>query len=85
MELKIIKWQCIVQTYMRGNIQKLYKIAGKWDDQKQYKDILEAEMVTTPEGCTESSPMSPVPSVTVKNSLQVNKYVNLLKFYMSNR
>ena len=30
------------------NIKTLYKHAGKCDDQKQFKDILEAYMVSTP-------------------------------------
>ena len=31
------------------NIKKLYKHALKCDDQQQFKDILEASMVSTPE------------------------------------
>ena len=31
------------------NIKKLYKQAGKCDDQQQFKDILEDAMVSTPE------------------------------------
>ena len=34
------------------NIKKLYKQAGKCDGQQQFKDILEADMVSTPEGFT---------------------------------
>ena len=30
------------------NIKKLYKQAGKCDDQQQFKDIIEAAMVSTP-------------------------------------
>ena len=41
------------------NIKKLYKYAGKCDDQQQYKVIIEAEMVSTHEEITENSPMSP--------------------------
>ena len=48
------------------NICKLYKISGKCDNQQQYKTILEASMVSTPEGFIENSPMSPSPSITVK-------------------
>ena len=29
-------------------IKKVYKQAGKWDDQKQFKNILKADMVSTP-------------------------------------
>ena len=38
--------------YMNTNVlknQKLYKQAGKYDNQQQFKDILEAAMVSTPE------------------------------------
>ena len=40
------------------NIKKIYKQAGNFDDQKQFKDILEAAMVSTPEGFTNNSPIS---------------------------
>ena len=32
------------------NIKKLYKYVGKYYDQQQYKDMIETEMVSTPEG-----------------------------------
>ena len=44
---------------MSGKHKKLYKTAGKCDDQQQYKAILEAEMVSAPEGCTGNSTMTP--------------------------
>ena len=53
-------------TFME-NIKKLYKYDGKCDYQQQYKAILEAEMVTTTEGFTDNSPMSPGPYVVIKN------------------
>ena len=31
-----------------GNIKNLYKSAGQFDDQQQYKVIIEAAMVSTP-------------------------------------
>ena len=37
------------------NIKKLYKQDGKFEDQKQFKDVLEADMVATPEGFTYNS------------------------------
>ena len=40
------------------NINKLYNHADKCDDQKQLKDILDAAMVSTPEGFTNNSPRS---------------------------
>ena len=49
------------------NINKLYKYAGKCDYQQQYKAILEASKVSTPEIFTVNGPISPSQSVTVKN------------------
>ena len=48
------------------NIQKLYKHFGKYDDHQQIKDILEADMVSTPEGFIGNSPISPMKSTPVK-------------------
>ena len=42
------------------NIKKLYKQAGKCDDQQQFKDILEAYIVSTPERFTDNSPIYPM-------------------------
>ena len=39
------------------NIKKIYKTAGKCDNQQRYKSIIEAAMVSTLEGFTENSPM----------------------------
>ena len=44
------------------NIKKLYKQAGKCDNKQQFKDITEAAMVSTPEGFTDNSPISPMAS-----------------------
>ena len=44
------------------NINKLYKHDGKCDGQQQFKDILEADMVSTTEGFTDNSPISPMAS-----------------------
>ena len=48
------------------NIKKVYKQAGKCDDQQQFKDILEAAMVSTPEGFTNNSPIYPMTSLPIK-------------------
>ena len=48
------------------NIKKLYKHAGKFDDQKQLKDILEAAMVSTPEVLPYDIHISPMTSTPVK-------------------
>ena len=42
------------------NIKKLYKQAGRCDDQQQLKDILEAYMVSTPKVFINESPISPM-------------------------
>ena len=34
--------------------------SGKCDDQQQFKDIIEAAMVSTPKGFTDFSPISPM-------------------------
>ena len=48
------------------NIKKLYKHAGKCDDQQQFKDILEAAMVSTPELISNNRPISPMAPSPVK-------------------
>ena len=47
-------------------IKKLYKHAGKCDYQKQFKDTLEAAMVSTTEGFTNKSSISTMKSTPVK-------------------
>ena len=48
------------------NINNLYKHAGKYYDQQQFKYIPESDMVSTPEGFTDDSPISPMTSTPVK-------------------
>ena len=48
------------------NIKKLYKQAGKCDDHQQFKDIIEAAMVYTPEGFTDNTPIYTRKSTPVK-------------------
>ena len=48
------------------NINKLYKHDGECDYQKKFKYILEAAMVSTPEGFTNNSPRSPMTPTPVK-------------------
>ena len=48
------------------NIKKLYKHAGKCDYQQQLKYIIEAAMVSTPEGFNDNSPRSPMTPTLVK-------------------
>ena len=58
------------------NIKKLYKQAGKCDNQQQFKDIIEAAIVSTPEGFNDSSTISPRTSTPVnKPSAQKSLYL----------
>ena len=52
-----------------GKIKKLYKSAGKCDNQQKYTYIIESAIVYTPEGLTGNSPMPPGPYIYVKNKL----------------
>ena len=48
------------------NIKKIYQHAGKSDDQQNLKDILDAAILSTPEGGTDNSPNMHMESITVK-------------------
>ena len=50
------------------NINKIYKHAGKCDEQQQFKDIIEAAMVYTLEGFTDNSPRYLMTSTPFKKS-----------------
>ena len=60
----------VIDQYLRNNaihehkclenIKTLYKQAGKCDDQKQFKDILQGAMVYTPELLNYNSHISPM-------------------------
>ena len=39
-----------------NNIKKIYQHAGKCDDQKNLKDIIDAAILSTPEGVIDNSP-----------------------------
>ena len=49
-----------------NNIKKIYKHAGKCDDQKNQKYMLDADMVSTPEEVTDDSPSFTMTSTPVK-------------------
>ena len=59
------------------NINKLYKHAGKCDDQQKFKDIIEADMVSTPEGFTNNTPRYPVTPLTLKKVLENHCVISL--------
>ena len=55
--------------YMNTNVLKLskiYKQAGKCDNQKKFKDIIEASTVSTPELFINENSISPMTSTPVK-------------------
>ena len=47
-------------------INKLYKHAENCDDQQQFKDIIKAAMVYTPEVFTDNTPRPPTTPLTLK-------------------
>ena len=49
-----------------NNIKNIYQHAGKCNDQQKLKDILEAAILSTPEGFIDNSPNVPMPSTPVK-------------------
>ena len=51
------------------NINKLYKHAGKCDDQQQFKYIFVSTIVSTTEGFTNNSPISTMTSTTVNKPI----------------
>ena len=50
------------------NINKLYQHTGKCDYQQKCKDILEAAMISTPEGFTNNSPRYPMTPTPVNKT-----------------
>ena len=69
----ILKQQSIYEHKCLENINKLYKHAGKCDDQKQFKDFLDAAMVSTPERLTNNNPTSPRKSTDRLRNLTLPK------------
>ena len=51
------------------NINKLLKNRGKCDYQHQYKEIIESDMVSTPEGCTNNSTITLNPAMFTKSPI----------------
>ena len=49
-----------------NNIKKIYQHAGKCDDQQNLKDILDAAIISTPEGVTDNSHNVHMTSTPVK-------------------
>ena len=51
-----------------NNIKKIYQHAGKCDDQQNIKDIIDAAVMSTPEGVIDNSPTVSMTSTPVKKS-----------------
>ena len=49
-----------------NNIKQIYQHAGKCDEQQNLKDILDSDMVSTPEVVIDNSPNVHMPSTPVK-------------------
>ena len=67
-----------------NNIKNIYQHAGKCDDQQNIKDIIDAAILSTPEGVTDKSPnvnMTPTP---VKNQVLGNNFVYSQTYWMLN-
>ena len=52
-----------------NNIKIIYQHAGKCDDQQNIKDIIDAAMVSTPEGVIDNSPNMLMTSTPVKKPI----------------
>ena len=48
------------------NIKNIYQHAGKCDDQQNLKYIIDADILSTPEGVTDNSPNVNITSTSVK-------------------
>ena len=58
-----------------NNIKQIYQHAGKCDNQQNLKDILDADMVLTPEEVTDDSPNAPMTSTPVLKKVLGNNFV----------
>ena len=55
---------------MSGKYKNLYKTAGKCKDQQKFREMIEAAMISTSEGCTNNITVTPNPSVSAKIPVQ---------------
>ena len=68
-----------------NNIKKIYQHSGKFDDQQNLKDVLDAAMVSTPEEIIYDSPSFPMTSTPVKNQVLGNHCVYSPTYLMLKR
>ena len=74
-----------VEHKISNNIKYIFQHAGKCDDQQNLKYILDAAMVSTPEGVTYVSPSLRITQTTVKNQVLGNHCVYSLTYLMLKR
>ena len=67
-EIYLLLSNCAMYEYRHlENIKKLCTSSEKYDDQLQFKAIIEASMISTPDIFIDNSPMSPGPPMVVRN------------------
>ena len=66
------------------NIKNIYQHAGKCDDQHNLKDIIDADILYTPEGVTDHIPNFHMTSKPVKNQVLGNHCVYSQKYWLLN-
>ena len=67
-----------------NNIKKIYQNAGKCDDQQKLKDIIDAALLSTPEGVTDNSPNVHTTSTPVNNREEADFAVEEVRTYGPN-
>ena len=65
-----------------NNIKKIYQHAGKCDDQQNLKDIIDAAILSTPEGVTDNSPNINMTQHQLKNQVLGNHCVYSQIYWM---
>ena len=66
---QLLSNSAIFENRCLQNIKKLYKHAGKCDNQQQFIDIIEATIVSTPEGLPDISARYPRPHQNKRNKV----------------
>ena len=67
-----LSYNAIFEHKCLQNINKLYKHGSKCNNQQLFKDILDADMVSTPEVFTDNSPISLITPTPVKKPSAIN-------------
>ena len=67
-----------------NNIKKIYEHAGKCDDKQNLKDIIDAAILSTPEGVTYNSPIFICHQNQLKNQVLGNHCVYSQTYWMLN-